>query len=161
MCAHSLCGPEAGRGCSGTAAARDQVSSLHREGAADCARTYLPVSFGFSQLTAVRETPRCSMQNAKALFWLGKIEKMQYNEPVVAYLNKNKLRSIIEAQLVGPPGNLGPAERELIDDLIRLFDATLDQFDKRVDREIRQTLDILALTVISRVRSYIRPNVFT
>jgi hypothetical protein len=101
------------------------------------------------------------MQNVKALFWLGKIEKLQYNEPVIAYLNKNKLRSIIEAQLVGTPGNLGPAERELIDDLIRLFDATLDQFDKRVDREVRQTLDILALTVISRVRSYIRPSVFT
>jgi hypothetical protein len=125
------------------------------------ARTYLPVSFGFGHLTAGSESPWCSMRNAKVLFWLGDIDKVQQDHPVIAYFDRNKLRSIIEAQLVGPPGNLGSAERELIDDLIRLFDATLDQFDKRVEREIRQTLDILALTVISRVRSYIRPNVFT
>jgi hypothetical protein len=161
MYAHSLSGPEAGRGCSGTEPARDQVSSLHWVGSAVRARTYLPFSFIFGQLTAGSESPWCSMRETKALFWLGKIDKVQYEHPVISYFDKNKLRSIIEAQLVGPPGNLRPAERELIDDLIRLFDATLDQFDKRVDREIRQTLDILALTVISRVRSYIRPNVFT
>jgi len=125
------------------------------------ARTYLLVRFGFGQLTAGNGRPWCSMRNAKALFWLGKIDQVQHDNPKIAYIDHDGLRAIIEAQLVGPPGNLGSAERELIDDLIRLFDATLDQFDKRVDREIRQTLDRLALTVISRVRSYLGPNLFT
>jgi hypothetical protein len=95
------------------------------------------------------------MQNTKALFWLGKIERMHYDYPTLADVHEHNIHAIVHAQLVESADGLGEVERQLIDDLIAIFDATLDRFDKRADREIRRTIDHLALTVVSRVRVYV------
>jgi hypothetical protein len=95
------------------------------------------------------------MRNAKALFWLGKIERVQYDYPTLAGIHERSIHAIVHAQLVQSAGGLGDAERQLVDDLIAIFDATLELFDKRADREIRRTVDHLALTVVSRVRVYL------
>ena len=99
------------------------------------------------------------MQNVKALFWLGNLDQTHSQHPAVLGLDEEGFREIVQAQLLCSTRGLQSTERQLIDDLIRLFDETLDQFDKHRDYEIRRTVDRLALNVISCVRVFLGSNV--
>lgn len=48
--------------------------------------------------------------------------------------------------------------RQLIGDTIELFDEALARLDKNSDREARKMIDLLALSVVNRIREHVGPS---
>jgi len=95
------------------------------------------------------------MDRSKAVFWLGDL-----NRP---HKRRAANGQVAEVALMGNKEPLPlsashhpSGDRKLMDEILRIFDGTLDILDRQEDLQTRVLIDRLALDVMSCVRCYVQ-----
>jgi hypothetical protein len=95
------------------------------------------------------------MDHSRAVFWLGDLDKRYDQQASNGRFEEAELTGAKELPLVAE--SLHPkGDRRLIDEILRIFDGTLELFDQRDDFRTRVLIDRLALDVMSCVRCYVQ-----
>ncbi len=90
----------------------------------------------------------------RLLFSLGKLD--QDDTPIMQALSRQETLSRLRSCALISQGRPSlQSDRQLLDDTIQLFDEALGRLDKKTDREARKMIDLLALSVVNRIREHL------